>query len=57
MLNNYGRRQSAMKTMCLSGEGISSAWGVRECSVKMALAKLSQHGRCSCGARFHMREQ
>ena len=56
MTNNYGRRQSGVKAMCISGNGISFAWGVRLCSVKRALVGLS-HGRCSCGARFHMREQ
>ena len=52
MTNNYGRRQSGVKAMCLSGNGISFAWGVHLCSVKRALVGLSQ-GRCSCGARFH----
>ena len=56
MTNNYGRRQSGVKAMCISGNGISFAWGVRLCSVKRALVGLS-HGRCSCGARFHIREQ
>ena len=53
--NNYNRRQSGVKAMCISGNGISFAWGVQLGSVKRALAGLS-HGRCSCGARFHMRE-
>ena len=56
MTNNYGRRQSGVKAICLSGNGISFAWGVHLGSVKRALVGLS-HGRCSCGARFHMREQ
>tara|TARA_B100000795_G_C22634076_1_gene373782 strand:+ start:112 stop:516 length:405 start_codon:yes stop_codon:yes gene_type:complete len=56
MTNNYGRRQSGVKAMCLSGDGTSFAWGVHLGSVKRALVGLS-HGRCSCGARFHMREQ
>ena len=56
MTNNYGRRQSGVKAMCLSGSGISFAWGVHLGSVKRALVGIS-HGRCSCGARFHMREQ
>ena len=54
--NNCGRRQSGVKAMCLSGNGISFAWGVHLGSIKRALVGLS-HGRCSCGARFHMREQ
>ena len=54
--NNYGRRQSRVKAMCLSGDGISFAWGVHLGSVKRALVGLS-HGRCSCGAGFHMRAQ
>ena len=54
MTNNYGRRQSGVEAMCLSGNGISFAWGVHFGSVKRALVGLS-HGRCSCGARFHMR--
>jgi hypothetical protein len=28
MPNNYGRLQSGVKAMCLSGDGISFAWGV-----------------------------
>ena len=56
MTNNYGRRQSGVKVMCLAGDGISFAWGVHSGSVKRALAGLSK-GPCSCGARFHMREQ
>ena len=56
MTNNYGRRQSGVKAMCLSGDGTSFAWGVHLGSVKRALVGLS-HGRCSCGARFHMPEQ
>ena len=54
--NNCGHRQSGVKAMCLSGNGISFAWGVHLGSVKKALVGLS-HGRCSCGARFHMRAQ
>ena len=54
--NNYGRHQSGVKAMCMSGNGISFAWGVHLGSIKRALVGLS-HGRCSCGARFHMREQ
>ena len=56
MTNNYGRRQNAVRVMCLAGDGISFAWGVHLGSVKRALAGLSK-GPCSCGARFHMREQ
>ena len=56
MTNNYGRRQSGVKVMCLAGDGISFAWGVHSGSVKRALTGLSK-GPCSCGARFHMREQ
>lgn len=55
-INNCGHRQSGVKAMCLSGNGISFAWGVHLGSVKKALVGLS-HGRCSCGARFHMRAQ
>ena len=55
--NNYGRRQNGVKAFCLSGQGISTfVWGVHLGSVKRALVGLS-HGMCSCGARFHMREQ
>ena len=56
MTNHYGRRQSGVKVMYLAGDGISFAWGVHSGSVKRALAGLSK-GPCSCGARFHMREQ
>ena len=56
MTNNYGRRQNAVRVMCLAGDGISFAWGVHSGSVKRALAGLFK-GPCSCGARFHMREQ
>ena len=56
MTNNYGRRQSGVKATCLAGNGISFAWGVHLGSVKRALVGLSK-GPCSCGARFHMREQ
>ena len=28
MTNNFGRRQIGVKAMCLSGDGISFAWGV-----------------------------
>ena len=51
-----GRRQSGVRVMCLAGNGSSFAWGVHLGSVKRALAGLS-NGPCSCGARFHMREQ
>ena len=56
MTNNYGRRQNAVRVMCLAGDGIFFAWGLNSGSVKRALAGLSK-GPCSCGARFHMREQ
>ena len=56
MTNNYGRRQTGVKATCLAGNGISFAWGVHSGSVKRALVGLSK-GPCSCGARFHMREQ
>ena len=56
MTNNYGRRQSGVKATCMSGNGISYAWGVHSGSVKRALVGLS-HGPCSCGAGFHMRAQ
>ena len=56
MTNSYGRRQNAVRVMCLAGNGSSFAWGVHLGSVKRALAGLS-NGPCSCGARFHMREQ
>ena len=56
MTNNYGRRQNAVRVMCLAGDGISFAWGVHSGSVKRALAGLSK-GACSCGARFHVRGQ
>jgi len=56
MTNNYGRRQSGVKVMCLAGNGISFAFGVHSGSVKRALVGLSK-GPCSCGATFHMREQ
>ena len=54
--NKNGRRQSGVKAMCLSGNGISFAWGVHLGSMKRALVGLS-HGHCSCGSRFHMRAQ
>lgn len=53
MTNNNGRLQDGVRAMCLSGDGVSFAWGVYSGSVKRALAGLS-HGPCSCGARFHM---
>ena len=56
MTNSYGRRQTGVKATCLAGNGISFAWGLNLGSVKRALAGLS-NGSCSCGARFHMREQ
>jgi len=56
MTNRCGRRQSGVRVMCLAGNGSSFAWGVHLGSVKRALAGLS-NGPCSCGARFHMREQ
>ena len=51
----YGRRQSGIKATCMTGNGISYAWGEHERSVKRALAMLTEH--CSCNARFHMRGQ
>ena len=51
--NNNGRLQDGVRVLCLSGDGVSFAWGVYSGSVKRALAGLS-HGPCSCGARFHM---
>ena len=56
MTNNFGRRQIGVKAVCLSGNGISFAWGVHSGSVRKALVMLS-HGGCSCGTKFHMREQ
>ena len=50
---NYGRRKSGFKATCMTGNGISYAWGEHERSVKRALAMLTEH--CSCNARFHMR--
>ena len=54
--NHFGRGQSGVKATCLAGNGVSFAWGVHSGSVKRALVGLSK-GPCSCGARFHMREQ
>jgi hypothetical protein len=56
MTNNFGRRQIGVKAVCLSGNGISFAFGAHSRSVKRALTLLSK-GQCSCGARFHMREE
>jgi hypothetical protein len=56
MTNNFGRRQIGVKAMCMSGGGISFAFGAHSRSVKRALTLLSK-GQCSCGARFHMREE
>ena len=52
---NYGRHKSGFKATCMSGNGISYAWGEHERSAKRALAMLTEH--CSCNARFHMRGQ
>ena len=50
---NYGRHKSGFKATCMSGNGISYAWGEHERSAKRALAMLTEH--CSCNAKFHMR--
>jgi len=57
MPNNYGRLQSGVKAknVLVWGRHLLCLGSALLGSVKRALVMLS-HGRCSCGAKFHMRE-